>query len=506
MPLMDFGTTFDLRSTALVLPTRRDLYYGGAWHEPLANSFIDVINPATNASLGVIANASAGDVDAAVAAAQAGFAAWRRVPPLERGRILREAAAIVRANAAELALLDATDCGNPVKEITVDVMIGAALLDFFAGIVSEIKGESFDTGPDSLNFSLREPLGVVARIIPFNHPILFAAGKIAAPLAAGNAVILKPPEQAPLSSLRLAELIGHLFPAGAFNVVAGDREAGARLVAHPGVAAVAVTGSVPTGKAIAKSAADRLKPVLLELGGKNALIAFPDADPDEVAEAVVAGMNFTWCGQSCGSTSRAFVHASIHAAVLERVVRRCAAYVPGIPSDPATTMGAIISRAQRDRILNYIAIGREEGANVVYGGGPPDGELLAAGNFVEPTVFAGVTQTMRIANEEIFGPVLSVLSWTDEAAMLADVNRVDYGLTASIWTRDIDAGLRTAQAVEAGYVWINDVAAHYLGAPFGGYKQSGIGREECLEELLAFTQVKNVHVKLRKPVPAATQA
>jgi betaine-aldehyde dehydrogenase len=494
---MDLGVTFDLSATELVLPERRDLYYGGAWHEPSSHTYVELTNPATNASLGHVANASASDVDAAVAAAKAGFAAWKRVPPLERGRILREAANIVRANAAELAMLDSTDCGNPVREITVDVYIGAALLDFFAGIVSEIKGETIDTGPDALNFSLREPLGVVARIIPFNHPILFAAGKIAAPLAAGNAVILKPPEQAPLSSLRLAELIGHLFPPGTFNVVGGDREAGARLVSHPGVAAIAVTGSVPTGKAIMRSASDSLKPVLLELGGKNALIAYPDADPDEVAEAVVAGMNFTWCGQSCGSTSRAFLHESLHDAVIERVKRGCAAYVPGIPTDPETTMGAIISKTQRDRVLDYIALGRAEGGTIVHGGGPPGDARLANGNFVEPTVFTGITQSMRIANEEIFGPVLAVLRWSDEAAMLADVNRVEYGLTCSIWTRDLDTAHRAAQAVEAGYVWVNDVAAHYLGAPFGGYKQSGIGREECLEELLSFTQVKNVHIKLR---------
>jgi betaine-aldehyde dehydrogenase len=497
MPLMDIGVTFDLAATGLVLPERRDLYYGGRWHEPRAGTFAQLTNPATGESLGPIANAGSADIDAAVAAARDGFALWRRVAPLERGRILREAAAIVRANAAELALLDATDCGNPVKEITIDVMIGAALLDFFAGIVSEIKGESFDTGPGTINFSLREPLGVVARIIPFNHPILFAAGKIAAPLAAGNAVILKPPEQAPLSSLRLAELIGHLFPPGAFNVVSGDRDSGALIVSHPGIAMIALTGSVPTGKAIMTSAAERLKPVLLELGGKNALIAYPDADPDAVAEAAVAGMNFTWCGQSCGSTSRAFLHDSIHDAVVERIKARCAAYRPGSPVDPNTTMGAIISEAQCARVLGYIAAGRDEGARIVYGGGRPPEPELARGNFIEPTVFIGVEQRMRIAREEIFGPVLSVLRWSDERAMLEDVNSVEYGLTASIWTNDLDTAHRTAQAVEAGYIWINDVAAHYLGAPFGGYKQSGIGREECLEELLAFTQVKNVHIKLR---------
>jgi betaine-aldehyde dehydrogenase len=192
------------------------------------------------------------------------------------------------------------------------------------------------------------------------------------------------------------------------------------------------------------------------------------------------------------------VHEAIHDAVLERVKAGCTAYVPGVPTDPATTMGALITRAQRDRVLEYIALGTREGARVVHGGGPPDDARLANGNFVQPTVFAGVTQAMRIANEEIFGPVLAVLRWSDEAAMIADVNSVDYGLTCSIWTRDIDTAHRAAQAVEAGYVWVNDVAAHYLGAPFGGYKQSGIGREECLDELLAFTQTKNVHIKLRK--------
>ena len=344
---------------------------------------------------------------------------------------------------------------------------------------------------------MREPLGVVGRIIPFNHPFMFCAGKSAAPLAAGNTVIVKPPEQAPLSSLRLAELIGGLLPAGVFNVVPGGREAGQRLASHPDVAMIALIGSVPTGRAVMKAAADTVKRTMLELGGKNALIAFGDADPDEVAGAVIGGMNFTWCGQSCGSTSRAFIHAKIHDAVIERIKTRISHFKPGIPTDPATTMGAIISKTQFDRVVSYIDAAKQEGARLIAGGSPPADPALANGFYIEPTIFADVNMSMRIAREEIFGPVLGVFKWSDEAKMLAEVNQVEYGLTASIWTNDLNTAHRTAMAVEAAFVWINEFGKHFLGAPFGGFKQSGLGREECFEEMLSFTQEKNIHVKLK---------
>jgi betaine-aldehyde dehydrogenase len=327
---------------------------------------------------------------------------------------------------------------------------------------------------------------------------MFAAGKSAAPLAAGNAVIVKPPDQAPLSSLRLAELVDGLFPAGVFNVLPGDRDTGAALAAHRGVAMVALIGSVPAGRAVMRAASDTVKPLLLELGGKNALIAYPDADPDEVAGGAVGGMNFTWCGQSCGSTSRAFVHRAIYDAVIERVKARVAAFKPGVATDPATTMGAIVSAAQLERVLGFIDSARGEGARLVYGGNRPSDPALRQGFFVEPTVFCDVTPSMRIAREEIFGPVLAIMPWSDEAQMLQQVNAVDYGLTCSIWTRDLDTALRTAGSVQAGYVWINEVGRHFLGAPFGGVKQSGLGREECLAELLAFTQEKNIHVRFAR--------
>ena len=481
---------------ALPQPAHRGVYHGGAWHEPVAGGFADTLNPGSGESLGPVAVADGADVDAAVASAQRGYMEWRAVLPLERAKILRRLAQIVRDNAHELAMIDAANCGNPIREMISDASIAAAQLDFFAGLVTEMKGTSIPMGPDVVNFSVRQPLGVVARIVPFNHPFMFAAGKAAAPLAAGNSVIIKPPDQAPLSALRLAELADGLFPAGVFNVVPGDRATGAALAAHPGVAMVAIIGSVAAGRAVMRAASETLKPVLLELGGKNALIAYPDADPDAVAGGVVGGMNFTWCGQSCGSTSRAFIHADIYEAVLDRVKARVAAFQPGNPTDNATTMGAIVSAAQQARVLDYIASAKSEGARLLHGGGRPADPALAGGFYVEPTVFADVTSDMRIAREEIFGPVLGILKWTDEASMLGEVNSVPYGLTCSIWTNDVSTAYRTALSVEAGFVWINEVGKHFLGAPFGGVKQSGFGREECLSELLQFTVEKNIHLKL----------
>src|SRR5689334_4300644 len=314
-----------------------------------------------------------------------------------------------------------------------DANVAAAQMEFFAGLVTEMKGSSIPMGPNALNFSVREPRGVVGRIIPFNHPFMFCAGKSAAPIAAGNTVVVKPPEQSPLSSLRLAELIDGILPPGVFNVVPGGKEVGAALAGHKDVAMVALVGSVPTGRAVMRAASDTVKPVMLELGGKNALIGYPDADPDEVAGAVIAGMNFTWCGQSCGSTSRAFIHDKIYDAVLARVKDKIRAYRPGIPTDPATTMGAIVSKVQFDRVMSYIASAKQDGARLICGGGPPADPALAKGFYVEPTVFADVTMAMRIAREEIFGPVLGVLRWSDEGKMLEEVNAVEYGLTCSIW-------------------------------------------------------------------------
>ncbi len=483
---------------ANTLPAHQDQFYGGRWHETREGRIAQSLSPANGSVVGPFSWGSAADVDLAVSAARAGFQHWSRVTPLERAKTMREVAAVIRANSAELAYLDAADGGNPVAEMTRDVSNAANQWEFFAGLVTELKGASIPMGPDAVNFSVREPMGVIARIVAFNHPFMFAAAKAAAPIAAGNSVIMKPPEQAPLSALRLAELIGNLLPDGVFNVLTGGADVGSALTSHEEVAMVTLIGSVPTGRAVMKGASDSLKPILLELGGKNALVAFADADPDEVAEAAIRGMNFTWCGQSCGSTSRLFLHDHIHDAVVDRLKNHVRRFKPGVPTDPATTMGALVSEAQYRKTLDYIEIAKGDGATLLHGGKRPDGKELEKGFFVEPTIFVDVKQSMRIAKEEVFGPILSVLRWTDWASMIADVNSVEYGLTGSIWTNDITLAHRTAAGIKSGFIWINEVSKHFLGTPFGGFKQSGIGREECLSELLAFTQEKNIHIRLKQ--------
>ncbi|PYM62263.1 MAG: aldehyde dehydrogenase [Candidatus Rokuibacteriota bacterium] len=483
--------------SAVAMPEHRVLYYGGAWHPPASGRMVVDRDPATGDALGVVAEADAEDVDRAVRAAHRAFATWRRMKPLERAAVLRRVIDAVRQHGDELAMVDALDGGNPVRGMLSDVKIGLATMDYFAGLVTEMKGDTIPMGEDALDYTTREPLGVVARIVPFNHPVMFALMKVAAPLAAGNTVVLKPAAQTPLSALRLMEVIEGLLPPGVLNVVTGGQEAGAALVAHPLVAKVGLIGSVETGRAVLRGAADGIKPVDLELGGKNALVAYPDADPERVAASAVQGMNLTWtAGQSCGATSRLFLHESVHDQTLAHVVDRLRRIRLGMPTDMECEMGCLVSPEQMKKVLSYVELGRREGARLVLGGGPPADERLRGGCFVEPTLFAEVTQGMRIAREEIFGPVLCVLRWSDEDAMLDDVNAVEYGLTASVWTNDVVIAHRAAQRIQAGYVWINSVSTHFLGAPFGGYKRSGLGREECLEELLAYTQVKNVHVAL----------
>ena len=482
-------------SIEAILPRHRDLYYGGQWQKP-KGGYRETLNPATGASLGPCAEANAEDVDAAVKAAHKAYKEWRRVKPLERAGLMKKIAAAIRANAEELAMLDAANCGNPVREMARDVNTAVAQWEFFAGLVTELKGETIPMGEGVVNLSVREPFGVCARIVAYNHPIMFTAAKAAPAVAAGNTVIMKPPYQAPLSAYRLMELIDGILPAGVLNILTCDKEGSQALVAHPLVPRVSLIGSVPTGRAIARAAAERLKHVSLELGGKNACIIYPDADLEKAAKGAVGGMNFSWCGQSCGSTSRLFVHESIHDRVVEKVLQHVKHHKPGIPTEMDTTMGAIISRAQLEKILGYIEIGKKEGATLACGGKRPDDPRLAGGFFVEPTVFTGVTQKMRIASEEIFGPVLSVLKWKDEDEMFEQVNSVEYGLTGSVWTTSLANAHRAAGRIESGFIWVNGAGPHYLGVSFGGYKQSGIGREESYEELLSFTQSKNINITL----------
>ncbi len=480
-----------------ILPEHRALFYGGAWHEPRSGRYADTINPAYNEPIMQAPVADAADVDAAVRAANSAFDAWSRVPPTQRGLLLRKAAAVLREHSFELAQLDSLNNGNPVSILAHDANFAADGIDYFAGLATEIKGETIPMGDGNLNYTVREPLGVVARIVAYNHPLMFAALRIAAPLAAGNTVVVKSPDQAPLSIIRLAELIGGIFPAGVVNFLCGGRECGEALAQHPLVRKITLIGGVPTGKAVMKSAADGLKPVLLELGGKNALIGYPDADIDKLIAGIVAGMNFTWSGQSCGSTSRVFLHEAIHDRVLAGVAKLLPQrHRPGIPTDPKTTMGSLVSQAQLDKVKGFVKSALDEGARLVVGGKPPGDPALANGFFFEPTVFADMKPHMRLAREEVFGPVMSVFKWRDEDQLFEDVNAVDFGLTGSIWTQNLNTAHRAARRIHTGYVWINNTSQHFMGAPFGGVKHSGIGREECFEELLEFTYTKNVNLKL----------
>ena len=470
---------------------------GGELRESVGGRRFESVDPATEQVIAQVPDADERDVELAVQAAEEGFARWRRMAPRERARIVREMARRLLEHEEELGLLDALDSGNPYTAMKGDVRMAAEQMELFADWALELKGETIPATAEHLHYTLREPYGVVARIIPYNHPIMFAASRIAAPLVAGNAVILKPAEQTPLSALRMGELVRDLLPPGVLNILVGrGAELGQAIVRHPRIRRIGFTGSVATGRAVQRTAAEGgVKVVTLELGGKNPMIVFPDADPDKAAAGAVQGMNFGWCtGQSCGSTSRLFLHESIADAVLERVRELVQRIRIGMPLDAATEMGPVVSREQYDKVMHYIRLGREQGARLVLGGGRPAG--LERGYFVAPTVFSDVQPGMAIAQEEIFGPVLSVMRWRDEDEVLRWANSVEYGLTAAIWTRDVQRAHRFAREIEAGYVWINGSSRHFWGTPFGGYKASGVGREESLEELLSYTQIKTVHVML----------
>ena len=486
-------------SLAEILDRQWFLLIGGRLTPAISGRYYDDESPVTEEVIAAVPDAGAADVEAAVQAAGPAAVAWRRVAARDRGALVAELANVLERNAEELALLDAVDGGHPVTAMHADVAMAADTLRLFAGLAIEIKGATVPASAEHLHMTVREPFGVGGRIIPFNHPIMFAAGKIAAPLVAGNAVILKPPDSAPLSALRMGELFADILPPGLLSVVVGGGPAAGRaLVRHPAVRRIGFIGSDATGRAIQRDAAEvGVKDITLELGGKNALIAFADADPDQVAAGVVNGMNFARsAGQSCGSTSRLLLHESVADEVLDRVAQRMAEIRVGSPLDTDTEMGTLSSRPQYEKTLSYIGIGRDEGARLLAGGGRPPGLAPGPGLFVAPTLFGGVRPEMRLAREEVFGPVLSALTWKSEDEAVRIANAVDFGLTASVWTNDLRRAHRVAAALEAGYVWINGSSRHFTGVPFGGGKLSGIGREESLDELLSYTQLKTVNVML----------
>jgi betaine-aldehyde dehydrogenase len=475
--------------------TPRGLYIGGEWQEAAERGRLQSINPSTGEHIGEVPLATEADVDRAVRAGRKAYESdWGRMPMRERAGYLLRLADRLHAHRDELGLMDCVDSGNALAGMTGDVDWTVDTLRFFAGLVTEIKGETSSQGPRHMNFTRRQPYGVVAKINPFNHPFRFCAEKAAAALAAGNTVVVKGPEQAPLSSLRFAELCEDILPPGVVNVVTGSAAAGSAMVRHPLIERIGFVGSVETGRIIAREAADGLKEVTLELGGKNPIIIFPDADPVAGAKAAVKGMNMNRQGQSCSSTSRVFVHESLHDAVLKALVAEAEALPVGFPWEKGNEVGPIVSDRQYERVMGFVESGKQEGAKLMTGGTRPDNPALAKGFFVSPTIFDGVDDSMRIAREEIFGPVMSVFTWSDMDDVLAKANALVYGLTAAIVTNDLSKAMETAERVEAGYVWINS-SGRYLGAPYGGWKNSGIGREECLEELLSYTRIKNINMR-----------
>ncbi len=463
-----------------------------------SGQWLESVNPATERPLGRVPAANAADVDRAVTAAAAAQGDWALRSVWERGAALRRLAAALRDRADEIVRLEAADTGNTIAKLGGDIAIAAAYLEYFAGLGSELKGESVPATASGYHFTRREPYGVVARIVPFNHPFMFAAAHLAAPLMAGNSVVVKTPETSPLSGTLLAQLCQSSLPPGLVNIISGHGvPAGDALVRHPLVRRIGFTGSLATGLAIQRAAAESaVKHVSLELGGKNPLLVFPDADVNTVSAAAVAGMNFSWAGQSCGSTSRLLVHASRYDAVVEAVTARVAALRVGDPLDPASEMGPVNSAAHYAKVQDFVAAGIRQGARLTTGGQRPGGAEFARGYWIRPAVFADVTIDMSIAREEIFGPVLAIQRWDTLQDAITQANATDYGLTAALWTNDLKAALAAAGQIEAGYVWINGVAQHYVGTPFGGWKDSGLGAEECLDELLSYSRSKAIHMLL----------
>lgn len=483
----------------LELPSR--MLIGGELVESESGGWDVSLDPATEEPLGRVPAGTAKDVDLAVRAADSAWRGWHRLGPTGRLQALNRFADGIEARSKELLETEVCDTGNTITAMANDVRNTVGWVRYFAAMAQELKGETIPGAPNMMHFTEHEPYGVVGRIAPFNHPLLFSVARTAAALAAGNAVVVKPPETSPLSAMLLAEICKETLPAGVFNIVTGSGAVtGDALVRHPLVKRIAFIGSSATGRAIQRSAAEvGVKHVSLELGGKNPMIVFPDCDLDAAADAAVAGMNFNWQGQSCGSTSRLFIHDDIYNDVLDRVVERVARIKLGHPILPETQMGPLNSPAMLSRVRSYAETGSQQGARLMIGGGHPQGPDFSRGYWFEPTVFADVVPEMSIATEEIFGPVLSVFRWSDREALIGQLNGTEYGLTAAIWTRDIDTALSIGREIRAGFLWINTVSAHYRAVPFGGQKSSGVGREECIEELYSYTETKAYNIAFRAP-------
>jgi betaine-aldehyde dehydrogenase len=472
-------------------------FIGGRPHPAPDADMALVHDPARGESIGELELAGDADVEAAVAAAADGFRRWSAMTGLERGRVLRRAADILRARNDALAELETRDTGKPVQETrVVDIVSGADALDYFGGLASGLTGSHVDLGPDAFGYVRREPLGIVAGIGAWNYPLQIACWKAAPALAAGNAMIFKPSDLTPLTANRLAEIfIEAGLPPGVFNVVHGDASTGRLIVRHPAIRKVSVTGSVPTGVRVMADAAPTLKHVTLELGGKSPLIVFDDASLDSAVSAAMLG-NFYSAGEVCSNGTRVFVQRAILTPFLERLVARTKRLVTGDPLDPATQVGALISGAHFDKVMNAIATARADGARLLAGGDALRVAGCEHGHFVQPTIFLAETDALSLVREEIFGPVLTVLPFDSEAEVIARANDTPFGLAAGVFTRDLARAHRVVAQMQAGTCWINHYNVTPVELPFGGMKLSGLGRENSAAALDAYAQLKSVYVAL----------
>jgi 5-carboxymethyl-2-hydroxymuconate semialdehyde dehydrogenase len=483
----------------LAAPVRKMLI-DGKWVEAASGKTFDTLNPATGEVLARVAEGDAEDVDRAVRAARRAFDSgpWRRMRPAERERLLLRIADLIEAHAEELAELETLDNGKTLADSrSVDVPSAAATFRYYAGWVNKLTGDTNPSDEAFFNFTLREPVGVCGQIIPWNFPLLLAAWKLAPALACGNTCVLKPAEQTPLTALRLGELLEEAgVPAGVVNIVPGfGPTAGAALVRHPMVDKIAFTGSTEVGKEIQRESAATLKRVSLELGGKSPNIVFADADVEAAVEGALVGVFFNQ-GQVCCAGTRLFVERKLHDEFAERLAKTAAGMKQGSGLDPETRIGPLVSQEQLERVTGYLEIGKREGARVLTGGERNTAKGLERGYFVKPTVFTGVRNDMRIAREEIFGPVVAVIPFKDEDDAVLQGNDTLYGLAAGVWTRDIGRAHRVARAIRAGTVWVNCYNVFDPASPFGGYKESGYGRELGRYALDLYTQVKSVWLRV----------
>ncbi|MCE9684406.1 betaine-aldehyde dehydrogenase [Halomonas alkalisoli] len=474
------------------------LYIDGRRVEATSGEAFDVHNPYDGSLLARVQQASQADVDSAVAAARKGQRVWAAMTGMQRGRILNRAVALLRERNDEIAELETRNTGKPISETAaVDIVTGADVIEYYAGLAPAIEGSQLPLRESSFVYTRREPLGVIGAIAAWNYPIQIACWKAAPALAAGNAVVLKPSEVTPLTAMKLAEIFTEAgLPDGVFNIVQGDGRVGQMLTGHPGIDKVSFTGEVGTGKKVmAAAGGSSLKDVTMELGGKSPLIVFADADLDRAADAAMMA-NFYSSGQICTNGTRVFVHHSVKEAFEEKIVERVARIRAGDPLDPETNFGPLVSYGHQEKVLSYIELGKQEGARLLIGGEPMAEGAFARGAWAAPTVFTDCSDEMRIVQEEIFGPVMAILAFDDDEELIRRANDTHYGLAAGVFTESLARAHRTIHRLEAGICWINTWGESPAEMPVGGYKQSGVGRENGIETLAHYTQTKSVQVEM----------